>query len=52
MMGEHVENAWWNQIPDDVYHESKEEHFWENPEAMVQIEVPVPDTKRYQKRDE
>ena len=46
MMGEHVESAWWNQIPEEVYHESKGEHFWENPEAMVQIEISVPESKR------
>ena len=46
LMGEHLEEAWWIQVPDDVYHESKGEHFWENPEASVQIEIPIPETKR------
>ena len=40
------EEAWWNQIPEEVYQESKGGPMWDNPEALVEIGIAMPETKR------
>ena len=46
MIHERVEEAWWTQIPEEIFGESKGEHFWEEPKASVEISISMPETKR------
>ena len=46
MAHEGVEKAWWTQIPEEIFGESKGEHFWNEPKASVEISMSMPETKR------
>ena len=46
MVNERVEEAWWTQIPEEVFGEGKGEHFWNEPKASVEISICMPETKR------
>jgi hypothetical protein len=46
MVHERVEEAWWTQIPEETFGESKGEHFWDEPRASVEISISMPETKR------